>query len=469
MALLEGHSAVGGCAGYFDRYDRAADGSRRRFRFDVGATTVSGVGELGPLRMLFEKLGRWPHLARVEPGMICHLPDGTLVRRHGDPERWIAECERAFGPAGQRPFWEEVIATDRRAWELSRVNRTFPPKTPGDLLRMIRPANLLNIPLLRYTWTSVLDVMRRHGLHANALFCRFIDELLMITAQNHADDTPFLIGAMGLAYPADTWYPYGGMYALAELMASEITAHGAPVLAKRKVTEIRRSGERWTLETTRGERYTCGRLIANATIYDMARLLPGQPGLLFGRMAERAGTGWGAFTLYCAAEDRFDDGGCLYHQIHTGPLPGCGAGAVFLSLSAPDDRLRSPEGWRVLTVSTHIERPWEWEELADEEYERRKGELRDIILRAIGLALPGFDAVPKKFILAGTPRTFRHYTGRLHGMVGGVPHSVRRNILFSPKFRTPLPGLSLVGDTVYPGQGAPGVVLGALNLVEEIL
>ena len=62
------------------------------------------------------------------------------------------------------------------------------------------------------------------------------------------------------------------------------------------------------------------------------------------------------------------------------------------------------------------------------------------------------------------PRTFRFFTGRENGLVGGVPHTLKRNLFTMPKYRTPLPDVYLVGDTVYPGQGVPAVVLGALHL-----
>jgi C-3',4' desaturase CrtD len=466
VLLLEAHASTGGCAGFFDRFDRDEQGERRRYRFDVGATTISGVAPGGPLRALFDRLGGEPAMLKIDPGMICHLLDGTRVVRHGGRERWIAEALRAFGESGQRGFWEDLFAVNDRAWRLSSHNPGFPPRSLGDLFSLARPANITALPLLRYTWTPVLDLMRRHGLDGDRRFRSFIDEQLMITAQNDAARTPFLIGAMGLAYPEETWYPVGGMYALAAWLEGRIVAGGGEVRKKRLVTSIKREKGRWLLQTRRGESYAARRLVSNATIHDMARLMEGDAARYFAGLARDAGTGWGAFTLYCAVRDSVDELGTLYHQIHT---EGIGdAGSIFVSLSHRDDRLRAPEGWRTLTVSTHLANPWLWEEGTKEYYELRKRLLGESILAAMERALPGFAGAERKFVLTGTPRTFRFYTHRLHGMVGGIPHSIDRNIALAKKYRTPFDDLYLVGDTIYPGQGTPAVVLGALNLVGEI-
>lgn len=466
LLLLESHSMTGGCASCFDRYDRSEGESPRRFRFDVGATTLSGVAPGAPLRRLFDRLGGEPPMRRIDPGMVCRLRDGTTIVRHGESERWIAECERCFGKAGQREFWLEVYRTEARAWRLSVGNRTFPPKSIGDLLGLIRPANLAALPLLRYTWTSVLEIMRRHGLDQNRRFVEFIDEQLMITAQSTSVEAPFLVGAMGLAYPSETWYADGGAYALARFLEEKIEQYGGEVRTKRRATAIFRQGGEWVVETSRGEIYRCRRLIANLTRSNLARLVRGEAETE--SVGDDAPSGWGAFMLYCAVRDTFDDRGTLYHQIHCEPLPYCGSRSIFVSLSHEEDRARAPLGWRTVTVSTHVADPWRWESLEKDEYEGQKCELERMMLELMGRALPGFAEAERKFVLTGSPRTFLHYTGRLHGMVGGIPHSIRRNMLFAPNYRTPFDNLYLVGDTVYPGQGMPAVVLGALNLVDSL-
>ncbi len=469
VVVLEAHSTTGGCAGCFDRYDRAADGTPRRFRFDVGATTLSAMGPREPLGRLYAALGSAPHAVRLNPGMLYHASGGVIVRRHVDEEEWIAECCARFGERGQRGFWREVFLVNALGWELTAANPAFPPKSLRDLFRMITFANLRNLPLLGRIRRSVLQAMDHHGLEGNAAFAAFINEALMITAQARAADVPFPVGAMGLAYPGDTWYPFGGMYAVAEHLERCIVARGGRVLTKRRVTALARDGDAWLLRTSRGESHRAPRVVANATIFDMPELLGGRGERYFSRISRSAGPLWGAFTLYCAVRDEFDDRGALYHQIavHGDELEG--AGSAFVSISHPADRGRAPEGWRTITVSTHVAAPERFAAMSRAEYHAWKDRLTAATLALVGRALPGFRRAERKFLLAGTPRTFAHYTGRRHGTVGGIPHNISRNMLFMPKHRTPLKGLYLVGDTVYPGQGAPGVVLGALNLAAELV
>jgi phytoene dehydrogenase-like protein len=49
-------------------------------------------------------------------------------------------------------------------------------------------------------------------------------------------------------------------------------------------------------------------------------------------------------------------------------------------------------------------------------------------------------------------------------MVGGIPLDRRIFPWSYPRPTTPFEGMYAIGDTVFPGQGIPGVVLGALSL-----
>ena len=68
-----------------------------------------------------------------------------------------------------------------------------------------------------------------------------------------------------------------------------------------------------------------------------------------------------------------------------------------------------------------------------------------------------------------TPRSFARYTRRTLGAVGGPPVARERNSTFLAVDADVLgPGLWVVGDSVFPGQGTMATVLSAIRVVERI-
>jgi phytoene dehydrogenase-like protein len=121
-----------------------------------------------------------------------------------------------------------------------------------------------------------------------------------------------------------------------------------------------------------------------------------------------------------------------------------------------------------LTISTHIHhrRPEAslrgkaaaaWKALA-------AAEIQNVLRRQVA-EFAGLDFM---FLQNGGPRTFEKYTGRVDGLLGGLPLD---RSLFPFRFPRPVTrfdGLYFLGDTVFPGQGLPGVTLGALSLYKRL-
>src|SRR5690606_909622 len=82
VLILEGHSLPGGCASFYKRKD---------FHFDVGATTLSGLGENYPLWNLCKTLGIKPNAEKLEIPMKLTLSNGFQLKRYSNHERWIKE------------------------------------------------------------------------------------------------------------------------------------------------------------------------------------------------------------------------------------------------------------------------------------------------------------------------------------------------------------------------------------------
>jgi C-3',4' desaturase CrtD len=455
VVVLEATGLPGGCAQTF---------RRGRYRFDAGATTIVGARPDLPLGRLARDLGVDFALEPVDPGMSVWL-GGRRVDRHTDREAWVDEASRHFG-ARQRDFWRDVFRTSDLAWRVAGRVRAFPPSGAGEWARAARQALPAALGLVPSLVTSTAGRARARLGIPSPEFRRFVDEQLLITAQAYADRVPFAVGAMGLGYTnLGSYASPGGVGALAERLVAFVRGAGGRVLYGRRVDRIAREGDDYRLRTRRGD-VLARRVVANLTVWDLAEVCEGAMGEHFRRAARARSEAWGAFTVYLGVEDAFGDERALHHQaIFDEPLPISGARSVFLSISPRGDPLRAPEGFRAVTISAHTPvEPW-WA-MERDRYEDVKREVAEAVVSRVA-ASTGLGRLRVDAMLAGTPRTFVRYTHRAQGRVGGVPTTF--GALARPLGPvTPFPSLYLVGDTVYPGQSIPAVVLGALNLVARL-
>ncbi len=68
-----------------------------------------------------------------------------------------------------------------------------------------------------------------------------------------------------------------------------------------------------------------------------------------------------------------------------------------------------------------------------------------------------------------TPRSFKKWTGRPLGGVGGFPQTPSSFGPFGLPSRTPSKGLWLCGDSIYPGEGTAGVTQSALMACRQLM
>ena len=59
-------------------------------------------------------------------------------------------------------------------------------------------------------------LLKKFNLDKNQKFIDFLDEQLIISTQNYVDKTPEFMGALGLTYASDIYYPYGGIHTVNE-------------------------------------------------------------------------------------------------------------------------------------------------------------------------------------------------------------------------------------------------------------
>jgi len=155
----------------------------------------------------------------------------------------------------------------------------------------------------------------------------------------------------------------------------------------------------------------------------------------------------------------------LHHQIHikeAEKTEGIDSNSLFVSLSKKGDRNRAKDGHRVMNVSVHS-RTDQWFS-SNGNYEDMKNNVQKRIVEILKDKLPYFSQAEIKLLFSSTPVSWSNWVYRKKGRVGGIPQSMSRSLLDWTPNKTPFDGLYLCGDTVFPGQGIPGVTLSGINV-----
>ncbi|MFN8525089.1 MAG: FAD-dependent oxidoreductase [Chloroflexota bacterium] len=452
VALVEQHSRPGGCA---------SDFVRGGVRFPAGATMVTGFEQGGLHRWVYERLGIPIRARAMDLAMICHLPDRT-VRVFTDRERWDEERRRAFpelGSSGDR-FWSTVSHHARTAHWIASKLPTLPVQSARDALplaRLTRPGTITAAPLL---FATVNDLLSRAGAYHSA-HRAFVDNQLLITMQTTADSCVALNGALALdLYRFGCFSLDGGPPTIARDLAASFVRSGGVLRYRERVLRLSFTRGSWRVTTATGTSFGARSVIANVPAANLAQLLgPVAPPAVTRRVPVEENQ-WGAAVLYIAARpDRHMDGLPSFHQVVECP-PGRPQVSYFISAYPPQPTPETP--LITVTVSTHTPaEPWLHSE-SEEAYRASKAAISARLLHAAERALPGISA-HVAMTDAATPRTFRTWTLRHGGRVGGIPRTLQHSNLQDFSHRAGLPGLFACGDTVFPGQGTIGVTLSGIN------
>lgn len=529
--LLEAHVDPGGCAATFRRGGYAFDAGATLFAGFGPAEAHGRVASALGLRWPVHAVPGEEPAMRVWLASSADDPS-EVVDCYGDVERWRAERRRAFPGAAAARFWNEQESVARRLWPLAAEVPVWPPERPADLVRLatfgarsvVSDPGLLGLasrwcdtvanrlaaagvsapntlppgtvdrttlpsttrfpgtfpaaPGIAERGASVTSRPSSAGL-GDLRLRRFCDAQLLITAQATADTASWLYGAVALDLARHgTVHVAGGAGALAQTLVRRYTELGGRLHFRTRAAALDRDhrGRAVAVRDTRGRRWPehgpASAVIANLPPADLCRLLgDGCPPALRRRVEARP-RAWGAFTLYLGVDADAVPAGPLHHQI-VAPGGALGEGrSVFVSISPAWDGTRAPPGQRAVTISTHTAvEPW-WEyyrqrtAAARDGYRQRRADYAARCLSLAAHALPQLAAHPDRvrLMLPGTPITFARFTRRAEGRVGGLPQTS----LGAAFPAGVLPGLWLVGDSIFPGQSSAATLLGALRVARAI-
>ncbi|MDF3821669.1 NAD(P)/FAD-dependent oxidoreductase [Leptospira sp. 96542] len=461
VLVLEKGNSPGGCASSF---------FRKGYLFETGATTLVGLEPNYPLDRLQNMLGIQFPLLTLETPMQVHMY-GNRITRFEKKTEWIKEVIKHFGnKTKQKLFWNLCFFISEAMWDLTSRYRLFPFLSWKDVVISLPKFRTKDLLVLLFNLIPILRVLKFFRLNGNEKFIRFLDEQLLITNQTSVQNAPFVSAAAGLVYPnLKNYYVMGGMLALANSLVSVLESYGGKILYKQEVTQFEKKFGVWNVKTKHREfsQFKGTNIISNVPIWNLVDLNPNLHKLKKQASQREVGI-WGAFTMGIVLKSKtLGNETCLHHQIHTKhPLPYGGGNSIFVSLSHPDDPVRSPNAIRILSISTHIKNPEGWKR--DAVYQNRKKELENSIIKELSNHLDWFREEDILELHSATPVTWFTWTGRKFGRVGGIPSFYFFNPFRYLGAESELENLYLTGDTVFPGQGIPAVVLGGISLYHRL-
>jgi C-3',4' desaturase CrtD len=461
VTVLEAQTYPGGCAGTF---------FHKGYRFEAGATVAGGFQPGGPHQLIEERLGIKFPVRLHDPAWVVHLPDRSvgLTRDNADV---LAKFPNTAH------FWDEQSALADLCWRMSGQGLPFPPMDGRELSWLAKTA-LRNFPqdvrIAPFALMTAHDWLRWRGLADDQAFVRFIDAQLMIAAQTTSRGANAIYSATALDLARQgVYHVEGGIGGIAQTLVEAVESFGGRVLYRRRAQRIvMRGGRAVAVEAEhrrQTEQHDADFVIGNLTPWSLDGLLGEDSPRGLQREVEGRKAGYGAFVLHLGVRaDALPADLPDHHQVIENYSDPLGEGrSIFMSMSPEWDSSRAPTGQRAVTITTHthVSQWWELLERDEAAYEARKQAYAEKMLALAERAIPGFGSAVS-LMMPGTPVTYRFYTDRHLGMVGGFP---QESLFKARSPRTGVANVRLVGDSVFPGQSTAGVSLGALRVAEDVL
>lgn len=453
VVLVEQNWMVGGCTATY---------WRKGHRFESGATTLVGLGKNRPVGWLLEQLNLPPLQAtRLHLPMQVHGLSGTpTLTRFENLEDWIQEAERVFGPKGQRKFWTRCFKLSQFVWNNALELHHFPPQSLSDVLQAIPLFSMERVQHLPFAFQTVEQWMEKCGLGNHTVFRKFIDEQLMISAQNTADEVNLLFGSTALCYTNEpNHYLEGGMQQLSDVLKNWILDHGGEIILRQPIQKLEIATKSISV-IGKNRTWEADHVISSIPLNNLVDLVPSEISESWKKKIQPLDRLSGAFTMGIAYQPH-RDWECIHHQIHLdSPMSQTGAHSIFWSTHPATDPRSDLENIRVGAVSMHVLQP-------HKNHIHSKEEVENEVFHRLEEA----DLIKRENVVyfhSSTPRSWEAWTMRKNGIVGGYPQL--KNVLPWQMQGCKLKGNLLlgVGDSFYPGQGIPGVILSAKAAVAAL-
>lgn len=473
VCVVERESRGGGCAAAFEKFG---------YGFEPTAGLYAGWGDDEIFARVFAELNVAPPEARrVSPAYAVRMHDGAQMRVGGaDAGEFDAELRHAFPEcaAFAVDFYRELDALDARAREWSRKTvRPLPSRSMFSKFRIGARRESDEEADARLLHAAHEETLTRNLMNASPRFRRFIDSQLQLFTLRASGQCSRADAARALALPRRGLYAIrGGAQSLAGTLTESIRRSGGTL--RFDTTALRlaydSAGAAVGVDLLSGETLRASRaVVSNLTAWDTYGKLVGAsrtPSDVRARLKNLRG--WGAYLVLIGVEEataarlpadrviavtEFDDG----EEFDP-------ARASFALNCAPAWDARAPEGRRAATLSTFADAS-EWFAYHEDESEHEAQDQRALEFwwGRLHAALPELgDGC--EVIETLTPRGYYELTRRRLGAVWGATPTDGLSRADAHPYRTHLPNLLMVGDTVSEGGGVASVAQTALAVANVI-
>lgn len=441
--VFEKDMNLGGCASTFKRYG---------YHFNTGATTFVGYENGHIIKKLFDKISFKPDILQSEIA-IRSIQNNKKVDRVQNFEEFLTNLNSVYYHENNRVFWSKIKQIDEKFWKLKKIyfskySLKAVMKTAGFIAELIKE---FNIDLLKSADFYIEQTLPNISKEYKA----FIDSQLLITLQTTSKNATLLSMSLGLSYPFHkVFYVNNGMGKLIEDLLKDVQVN-----KKEQIISIEKKDDKYKITSTKDE-YLASKVILNSTVFDSSKLFVNKEIKAYYDSFKFADQS--AFVVYMKLNIKKE---FLHHYqiVLKNTIPNCISNSFFISFSDINDEKMSKDGLSI-TISTHTKAIF-WESLSKEEYEIKKEQTKDFITKEF---LNYFKDIKKEDIIlnfTATSKTFYRYISRTN--CGGKPINIKSAFTL-PSCKTPFKGLYNVGDTVFAGQGWPGIAVGVDVLNKEL-
>ncbi|WP_323589036.1 phytoene desaturase family protein [Aliarcobacter butzleri] len=435
LVLFEKDKNLGGTASTFKRFGNY---------FNSGATTFVGYEDNHIIKEIFDSVDFIPDLKKSSYAYRTII-NGKSIDRITDFEEFIESLNSVFYHKNNRYFWQTLKDIDERFWKLKDIY--FAKYSLNSYLKSLKTIDILFKEYKFLLFKSAKSFIKEVLGDISKEYQDFIDAQLQITLQSTSKDIPLLSFAIALSYPFHKiFYANGGMGKLFDDMLKDIN-----VKKNEQIIQIKKENNFYRLISSKDE-YLTSKLVLNMPVFECKNLFLDKDLQSYYKKFEFYDQS--AFVIYLKIDSKKE---FLNHYqiILKESIPNAVSKSFFVSFSHKDDEKLSKNGYSV-TISCHTKALF-WNELSKEEYEKNKEFTKNFILDELLKNIPDIKKEDIKIEFCATSKTFKRYINRFN--CGATPLNLK-NIFKIPSSLTPFKNLYNIGDSVFAGQGWPGVALG---------